>query len=75
VVTNCRLKKTYDRQYKNGRGAAVLLNYRRLRKALKKLPALFTNLEPQYQDFIFNAMDFFLKMQDQADQNRSNEKP
>jgi transcriptional regulator with XRE-family HTH domain len=41
---------------------------------LKKLLALFTNLQPQYQDFIFNAMSFFLKMQEQADQNRSNEK-
>ncbi|GHU00683.1 hypothetical protein FACS1894142_8760 [Spirochaetia bacterium] len=42
---------------------------------LKKLLALFTNLEPQYQDFIFNAMDYFLKMQDQADRNRSDENP
>lgn len=41
---------------------------------LKKLLALFTNLEPQYQDFIFNAMDYFLKMQEKADRNRSNEK-
>jgi transcriptional regulator with XRE-family HTH domain len=31
---------------------------------LKKLLALFTNLQPQHQDFIFNAMEFFLKMQD-----------
>jgi transcriptional regulator with XRE-family HTH domain len=32
---------------------------------LKKLLALFTNLEPRYQDFIFNALDQFLKMQEQ----------
>ncbi|GHV00415.1 hypothetical protein FACS189483_10480 [Spirochaetia bacterium] len=32
---------------------------------LKKLLALFTNLQPQYQDFIFNAIDQFLKMQEQ----------
>ena len=36
---------------------------------LKKLLALFTNLQPQHQDFIFNAMEFFLKMQEK------NEKP
>ncbi|GHU71777.1 hypothetical protein FACS189450_08380 [Spirochaetia bacterium] len=41
---------------------------------LKKMLALFTNLEPQYQDFIFNAMDYFLKMQEKADRNRANEK-
>jgi hypothetical protein len=42
---------------------------------LKKLLALFTNLEPQYQDFIFSAMDFFLNMQDQAERDRPNETP
>jgi transcriptional regulator with XRE-family HTH domain len=36
---------------------------------LKKLLALFTSLQPQYQDFIFNAMDFFLKMQEKVGQN------
>jgi transcriptional regulator with XRE-family HTH domain len=34
---------------------------------LKKLLALFTNLQPQYQNFIFNAMDLFLKMQEEKD--------
>jgi transcriptional regulator with XRE-family HTH domain len=34
---------------------------------LKKLLALFTNLQPQYQNFIFHAMDLFLKMQDEKD--------
>jgi transcriptional regulator with XRE-family HTH domain len=38
---------------------------------LKKLLALFTSLQPQYQDFIFNAMDFFLKMQEKVGQSRS----
>jgi hypothetical protein len=34
---------------------------------LKKLLALFTNLQPQYQDFIFKAIDIFLKMQEEAE--------
>jgi hypothetical protein len=35
---------------------------------LTKLLALFVNLEPRYQDFILNAVDQFLKMQeDQAE--------
>jgi transcriptional regulator with XRE-family HTH domain len=34
---------------------------------LKKLLALFTNLQPQYQNFIFNAMDLFLKMQEEKE--------
>ncbi|GHU07366.1 hypothetical protein FACS1894151_01580 [Spirochaetia bacterium] len=29
-----------------------------------KLNALFADLQPQYQDFILNAVDLFLKMQD-----------
>jgi transcriptional regulator with XRE-family HTH domain len=31
---------------------------------LTKLLALFVNLEPRYQDFILNAIDQFLKMQE-----------
>jgi transcriptional regulator with XRE-family HTH domain len=34
---------------------------------LKKLLTLFTNLQPQYQSFIFKAIDMFLKMQDGVD--------
>jgi transcriptional regulator with XRE-family HTH domain len=35
---------------------------------LARLLALFVNLEPRYQDFILNAVDQFLKMQeDQAE--------
>jgi transcriptional regulator with XRE-family HTH domain len=34
---------------------------------LKKLLSLFTNLQPQYQSFIFKAIDMFLKMQDGVD--------
>ncbi|GMO66448.1 MAG: hypothetical protein Ta2A_14650 [Treponemataceae bacterium] len=34
---------------------------------LKKLLALFSNLQPKYQNFIFNAMDLFLKMQEEKD--------
>jgi transcriptional regulator with XRE-family HTH domain len=35
---------------------------------LTKLLALFVNLEPRYQDFILNAIDQFLEMQeDQAE--------
>jgi transcriptional regulator with XRE-family HTH domain len=34
---------------------------------LKKLLALFSNLQPQYQNFIFSAMDLFLKMQEEKE--------
>jgi transcriptional regulator with XRE-family HTH domain len=34
-----------------------------------KLMALFVNLEPRYQDFILNAIDQFLAMQDEERKN------
>jgi transcriptional regulator with XRE-family HTH domain len=35
---------------------------------LTKLLALFVNLEPRYQDFILNAIDQFLKMQENQEE-------
>ncbi|MDR0641302.1 MAG: helix-turn-helix domain-containing protein [Treponema sp.] len=35
---------------------------------LTKLLALFVNLEPRYQDFILNAIDQFLKMQEEQEE-------
>ncbi|MDR1971372.1 MAG: helix-turn-helix domain-containing protein [Treponema sp.] len=34
---------------------------------ITKLLALFVNLEPRYQDFILNAIDRFLKMQEEEE--------
>jgi transcriptional regulator with XRE-family HTH domain len=39
---------------------------------LVKLLALFADLEPRYQDFILNAVDQFLKMQEAQEESASN---
>jgi transcriptional regulator with XRE-family HTH domain len=39
---------------------------------LTKLLALFVNLEPQYQDFILNAVDQFLNIQEEQRESASN---
>jgi transcriptional regulator with XRE-family HTH domain len=49
------------RWLKKGEGAVFIQN----RDAgLTRLLALFVNLEPRYQDFILNAVEQFLKMQE-----------